>query len=418
MKKLHRWTAGVLSALLMAGSMAPSGFAADGFVPTKRTSDGVLVGDVNKDNEVNGKDRVILARYVAGWDGYDAQIQSMTVADINGDNEVNGKDRVILARFVAGWDGYEAYFEAEKYPLYVGDIQVTSDNQADIFGDSSAYYLPSVNTLYLDNADIVSGDPISYKGNEPFKIVLKGETFLKPTRILGTTIYSTADLTIEGEPGASLTISGPTWSMYVDDEPVEVPTNGEFAIRSKYDVHIKSVNLNIGYYSGAGIYVKDADISAENTEIKVLLNAPTYIIKSEGNSTVSLKNTAIHNKPVYGKGNIIVPSRYIHGMIKTDGDLVLNKSQIYAEQGNDSQPVISAGKVRIASDNSGIHNYVELKYHDSSIAAGTIMMTAKDIIIDSGHTILKPENGYVKKADGTAYIVSADGSIPGNILIK
>ena len=89
--------------------------AADEFVPTKHASDGVLVGDVNSNGEINGKDRMIIARYAAGWEGYDEQIKSLAAADIDGDGTpATQKDAMILARYIAGWDGYEKYFEEEE----------------------------------------------------------------------------------------------------------------------------------------------------------------------------------------------------------------------------------------------------------------------------------------------------------------
>ena len=67
-------------------------------------------GDVNMDGSVNTLDRMILARYLAKWDGYEEQIADWNAADINKDGTVNTLDRMILARYLAKWDGYESYF--------------------------------------------------------------------------------------------------------------------------------------------------------------------------------------------------------------------------------------------------------------------------------------------------------------------
>lgn len=65
------------------------------------------VGDVNNDGEITASDRVLLARYVAGW-------QNITIredrADINKDGEISSADRVILARYIAGWIEVRSYF--------------------------------------------------------------------------------------------------------------------------------------------------------------------------------------------------------------------------------------------------------------------------------------------------------------------
>lgn len=64
-----------------------------------------VLGDVNNDNEVNAKDRMMLTRYLAKWTGYENI--DMTAADVNNDGEVNAKDRMILTRHLAKWQGYE-----------------------------------------------------------------------------------------------------------------------------------------------------------------------------------------------------------------------------------------------------------------------------------------------------------------------
>ena len=66
-----------------------------------------IVGDVNRDGRVNTQDRILLARYLAKWIGYDAQKIDLLAADVNGDGRVNTQDRIILARYLAKWIGYE-----------------------------------------------------------------------------------------------------------------------------------------------------------------------------------------------------------------------------------------------------------------------------------------------------------------------
>ncbi|MBQ8118994.1 MAG: GBS Bsp-like repeat-containing protein [Lachnospiraceae bacterium] len=64
-----------------------------------------LKGDINGDGTVNAKDRMYLARALAGWDGY--TVPDVELADFNVDGAVNAKDRMYLARKLAGWEGYE-----------------------------------------------------------------------------------------------------------------------------------------------------------------------------------------------------------------------------------------------------------------------------------------------------------------------
>ena len=63
-----------------------------------------VLGDINNDNEVNAKDRMMLTRHLAKWTGYENI--DMTAADVNYDGEVNAKDRIVLKRHFAKWQGY------------------------------------------------------------------------------------------------------------------------------------------------------------------------------------------------------------------------------------------------------------------------------------------------------------------------
>lgn len=79
-----------------------------------RTGD-VMKGDVDGDGEVTPRDRMLLARYVAGWPGSENTIikgtASFTAADIDDDGEITPRDRMLLARYVAGWPGADIYFQ-------------------------------------------------------------------------------------------------------------------------------------------------------------------------------------------------------------------------------------------------------------------------------------------------------------------
>lgn len=69
----------------------------------------IIVGDVDGDGNVTPTDRMILARYIAKWDGYESMC-NLKAADIDGDGNVTPTDRMILARYIAKWEGYEKYF--------------------------------------------------------------------------------------------------------------------------------------------------------------------------------------------------------------------------------------------------------------------------------------------------------------------
>ncbi len=67
----------------------------------------ILLGDVDGNGTVNTRDRIILTRYLANWEGYDEEDVDLLAADVNQDGIVNTKDRIILTRHLANWIGYE-----------------------------------------------------------------------------------------------------------------------------------------------------------------------------------------------------------------------------------------------------------------------------------------------------------------------
>ncbi len=66
---------------------------------------------MNGDGNVDATDRMILARYLAGWEGYEAKITNKKAADVDKSGAIDAKDRMILARYLAGWAGYDSYFQ-------------------------------------------------------------------------------------------------------------------------------------------------------------------------------------------------------------------------------------------------------------------------------------------------------------------
>ena len=66
-------------------------------------ADASTTGDVTGDGAVNVGDVTYLARYLAGWTGYETTVEC---ADVTGDGEVNVGDVTYLARYLAGWTGY------------------------------------------------------------------------------------------------------------------------------------------------------------------------------------------------------------------------------------------------------------------------------------------------------------------------
>lgn len=57
-----------------------------------------IIGDVNNDSKINGKDVLLLRKYIIGLD----DSANIVAADCNFDNKVNGKDVLILRKYIIG----------------------------------------------------------------------------------------------------------------------------------------------------------------------------------------------------------------------------------------------------------------------------------------------------------------------------
>ena len=66
----------------------------------------IVYGDVNGDGNVNGRDVLLLRKYMANYD-YDTETSTVEVhagADVNGDGTINGRDVLLLRKYMANYD--------------------------------------------------------------------------------------------------------------------------------------------------------------------------------------------------------------------------------------------------------------------------------------------------------------------------
>jgi len=66
----------------------------------------IIYGDVNGDASVNPLDSVILARSLAGWNGYSSQVD-VIAADVDDNCVINPMDLTCLNKYLGMWVGYE-----------------------------------------------------------------------------------------------------------------------------------------------------------------------------------------------------------------------------------------------------------------------------------------------------------------------
>jgi endoglucanase len=65
-----------------------------------------IYGDANEDGVVNGKDVILLRKYMANYN-YQSGTSTVEVsagADANGDGTINGKDVILLRKYMANYN--------------------------------------------------------------------------------------------------------------------------------------------------------------------------------------------------------------------------------------------------------------------------------------------------------------------------
>ena len=118
-----------------------------------RVTHDYLVGDVNDDGQVTSLDRAILARYLAGWAGYEERVNFHN-ADVNDDGAVDSKDRTLLSRYMANWDSVKGCFVIR--PEVVPEITYEMDPD-----EFLTYSLPTTEML---GVNILTGVNSTFEG--------------------------------------------------------------------------------------------------------------------------------------------------------------------------------------------------------------------------------------------------------------
>ncbi|MBQ2725297.1 MAG: dockerin type I repeat-containing protein [Clostridia bacterium] len=100
-----------------------SGICADEAARQQRSIPGYVLGDLDGDSEVSWDDDKLFKEYFAG---IETEMQYIC-ADINEDGFVTRRDAMILARYLAGWDGYSLGAESAKLPWEVPGAKQPAD---------------------------------------------------------------------------------------------------------------------------------------------------------------------------------------------------------------------------------------------------------------------------------------------------
>ena len=122
-------------------------------------------GDVDGNGNINATDVVILAKYLAGWDGYDKRV-NLSNADMDQDGTVTPMDEMALTRYLANWRGYEAPYIPT---IVVTDRGVDNTGRTDATAILTKLHQTGKRIYYPDGTYLFNGDTLDFSGGVKFE---------------------------------------------------------------------------------------------------------------------------------------------------------------------------------------------------------------------------------------------------------
>ena len=298
-----------------------------------------------------------------------------------------------------------------KYPVWVGDTQVTSANKDDILGDGKASFDPSTNTLtlndpsisgftngakiYADSLDLIISGSSTLEGDDTGievyngSLTVNGNYTVKGTfdaiiavnvSITGGTISLDADVGVNAD--GNLTITGGTVTADCNDTAISVDGNVTIASGT---VTAKS-GFGPGINAGGSIIVNGGSVTATGNNYGLKCN--NYDGKIEINAG-SVKATGTMDEGIYSTGHINI----IGGTVEANGGGL----GIYTP--------------RILTIGNGIESVTAISHSDTAVHAHTV--TLGDNLM-----IKEPENGTVGYKSGGDTILKESGDVADKVVIE
>ncbi len=271
----------------------------------------------------------------------------------------------------------------ETYKLYVGGIQVTEKNKADILSDGSAVYAGNgaEGTLTLTNANITSS---TYGAN----VTTQAGTFDLTIALVGENNLSGASDGIVCY-GISLTIAG---------SGILNATGSSSGITANCPITISGTTVNAIGGSWNGICCDangDRNITITNSTVSA--TAGRVAIKSSSsitltNSTVNAVSTGDNDDAIFANNN-----------------LTITDSTVYAEA-NHQGILANTGALKIDGRS-------EVTAESTHTGFAYPAVIAKNVSIAATHDIVEPTNASFKLYDGDYCIYESDGTTFANHVV-
>lgn len=200
---------------------------------------------------------------------------------------------------------------ARTFRLYIGDVQVTTENQNDVLGDGKVQYDPDSDTLTLEDAEI-HGDStynaaIRYPGTEPLTVTGSATLYgivgvhanNSDLNIENANLTFRTEATVEavGEEGMNVGFASRIGKMTIRDSTLKIAASGQRYCAYPYfcqgDLLIEnslvSVDDNVRCEYGLS---SDTILTIDNSTVTIR-NANVVAVRGGDNLTISGANTRI-----------------------------------------------------------------------------------------------------------------------------
>lgn len=200
---------------------------------------------------------------------------------------------------------------ARTFRLYIGDVQVTTENQNDVLGDGKVQYDPDSDTLTLEDAEI-HGDStynaaIRYPGTVPLTVTGTARLYgivgvhanASDLNIENANLTFRTEATVEavGEEGMNVGFTSRIGKMTIRDSTLKIAASGQgycvYPYLCQGDLRIEnsivSVDDNVRCEYGLS---SDTILTIDNSNVTIR-NANVVAVRGGDNLTISGANTRI-----------------------------------------------------------------------------------------------------------------------------
>ena len=213
-----------------------------------------------------------------------------------------------------------------NYGLWIGGVEITSENMSDVLGDGTCNFDPESNTITLNNANITGSHENSNmylvsSETSPLTILLKGTNSLSGAAY---GIYSSnKNLTIDGTQGGTLNAQATATNL-----GTITVSNGYLYIKNVSNLNAENDNRPAIYTSFLSNLKIENSIVTTHSENYIALYPVATPLEISGNSIVTA-STENYNKAVYIQGGSISLGEGIELIEPVGGTITNDNPHIY-----------------------------------------------------------------------------------------